>query len=43
MRRRRSNWRRQEERINVLKGRYQAGTLTVDSYWNAVRFAVHAR
>ncbi len=38
---RRSNWRRVEERIIGLKRRYTAGTLTIDQYWNAVRFAVH--
>ena len=37
---RRRKWRQLEARISRLKDQYANGTLTMDQYWDAIRFAV---
>lgn len=39
---RRRKWRNLEERILQLKQRYINGAITVDEYWNAIRYAVQS-
>jgi hypothetical protein len=39
---RRRKWRRLEERIVKLKREYAAGQISLEQYWNAMRFVVHA-
>lgn len=39
---RRRKWRKLEERIDRLKQQHARGTITLNDYWNAIRFAVRA-